>query len=52
MAPQYAPSLRSCVAPLLLLLQIGFIVIYAFYAEIESNKKSDGESFRHLYSGE
>lgn len=37
MAPQYAPSLRSRLAPLLLLLQTGFIVIYAFYVEIETH---------------
>lgn len=37
MAPQYAPSLRSRLAPLLLLLQTGFIVIYAFYVEIEKH---------------
>lgn len=36
MAPHYAPSLRSRLAPLLLLLQTGFIVIYAFYVEIET----------------
>uniref|UniRef100_A0A8C2WPV6 Rh blood group, D antigen n=1 Tax=Cyclopterus lumpus TaxID=8103 RepID=A0A8C2WPV6_CYCLU len=34
MAPRYAPSLRSRLAPLLLLLQIGFIVIYAVYIEV------------------
>lgn len=37
MAPQYAPSLRSRLAPLLLLLQTGFIVIFAFYVEIETH---------------
>uniref|UniRef100_A0A3Q1I1W4 Ammonium transporter AmtB-like domain-containing protein n=1 Tax=Anabas testudineus TaxID=64144 RepID=A0A3Q1I1W4_ANATE len=50
MAPQYAPSLRSRVAPLLLLLQTGFIVIYAFYTEIESNIQVDVETFRNLYA--
>ncbi|TNN60124.1 Ammonium transporter Rh type B [Liparis tanakae] len=42
MAPRYAPSLRSRLAPLLLSLQIGFIVIYALYIEIGSNTKADG----------
>lgn len=36
MAPQYAPSLRSRLAPLLLFLQIGFITIYVFYVEIDA----------------
>ncbi|XP_026162971.1 rh blood group, D antigen [Mastacembelus armatus] len=40
MAPQYAPSLRSRLAPLLLFLQTGFIVIYAFYTEIDRNIKN------------
>uniref|UniRef100_A0A3Q4MLH0 Rh blood group, D antigen n=1 Tax=Neolamprologus brichardi TaxID=32507 RepID=A0A3Q4MLH0_NEOBR len=35
MPPQYAPSLRSRLAPLLLFLQTGFIIIFAFYTEIE-----------------
>ncbi|XP_051251903.1 rh blood group, D antigen [Dicentrarchus labrax] len=50
MAPQYAPSLRSRLAPLLLFLQIGFIVIYAFYTEIDSNVKADGTTFSSFYS--
>nr|AAY41905.1 Rh polypeptide 30 [Tetraodon nigroviridis] len=37
MAPQYAPSLRSRLAPLLLLLQTGFIVVFAFYVDIETH---------------
>lgn len=49
MAPQYAPSLRSRLAPLLLFLQIGFIVIYAFYTEIETNVKVDGITFSNFY---
>ncbi|XP_042356975.1 rh blood group, D antigen isoform X2 [Plectropomus leopardus] len=49
MAPQYAPSLRSRLAPVLLFLQTGFIVIYAFYTEIESNVKVDGTAFRNFY---
>ncbi|XP_049917825.1 rh blood group, D antigen [Epinephelus moara] len=50
MAPQYAPSLRSRLAPLLLFLQTGFIVIYAFCTEIESNVKVDAITFRSFYS--
>ncbi|XP_056282066.1 rh blood group, D antigen isoform X3 [Pseudoliparis swirei] len=49
MAPRYAPSLRSRLAPLLLLLQIGFIVIYALYVEIGSNIKADGTTFSSSY---
>lgn len=52
MAPQYAPSLRSRLTPLLLSLQIGFVVVYAFYTEIESNIKEDEETFSNLYAGE
>lgn len=52
MAPQYAPSLRSRLAPLLLSLQIGFVVIYAFYTEIESHIKEDEEPFSNFYAGE
>ncbi|XP_069580135.1 rh blood group, D antigen [Brachyistius frenatus] len=49
MAPQYAPSLRSCLAPLLLFLQTGFIIIYAFYIQIESDVKVDGTNFSNFY---
>ncbi|XP_045919016.1 rh blood group, D antigen [Micropterus dolomieu] len=49
MGPQYAPSLRSRLTPLLLFLQIGFIAIYAFYIEIESNVKVDGITFSSFY---
>ncbi|XP_068195562.1 rh blood group, D antigen isoform X2 [Antennarius striatus] len=41
MAPQYAPSLRSRLTPLLLVLQTGFIIIYALYVEIDSNVNVD-----------
>lgn len=51
MAPQYAPSLRSRLAPLLLFLQIGFIVIYAFYIEIESSLNVGGITFNKFYPG-
>uniref|UniRef100_A0A3Q3VVS0 Ammonium transporter AmtB-like domain-containing protein n=1 Tax=Mola mola TaxID=94237 RepID=A0A3Q3VVS0_MOLML len=49
MAPRYAPSLRSRLAPLLLFLQIGFIVIYAFCIKIESNSRVDEATFRNFY---
>ncbi|XP_068608223.1 rh blood group, D antigen [Brachionichthys hirsutus] len=49
MAPRYAPSLRSRLAPLLLFLQTGFIVIYAFYVEIDSNVNVDGSFSRRIY---
>lgn len=52
MAPQYALSLRSRLAPMLLVLQLGFILIYAFYIEIESNVKVYGITFSNLYPGE
>ncbi|XP_071755452.2 rh blood group, D antigen [Centroberyx gerrardi] len=50
MAPQYAPSLRSRLAPLLFFLQTGFIVIFAFYVELEQNVKTDGNTFSSFYS--
>ncbi|KAM3871488.1 rh blood group, D antigen [Diretmus argenteus] len=50
MAPQYAPSLRSLLPPLIFFLQAGFIVIYAFYVELEQNVKTDGNTFNNLYS--
>ncbi|XP_018553295.1 rh blood group, D antigen isoform X1 [Lates calcarifer] len=49
MAPRYAPSLRSRLAPLLLFLQLGFIVIYAFYTEIQSGVKVDGKTLSNIY---
>lgn len=52
MAPQYAPSMRSRLAPLLLFLQLGFIVIYAFYIEIDSNSGVGGITFSNFYPGE
>nr|XP_029135390.1 ammonium transporter Rh type A-like isoform X1 [Labrus bergylta] len=49
MAPWYAPSLRSRLAPLLLFLQMGFIFIYGFCTEVESNVSVDGITFRNFY---
>lgn len=50
MAPQYAPSLRSRLAPLLLCLQLGFIVIFALYIEIDTSL--GGITFDNFYPGE
>ncbi|XP_029900449.1 rh blood group, D antigen [Myripristis murdjan] len=50
MAPQYAPSLRSRLAPLLCLLQTAFIVIYALYVELDQNVETSGTTFRIFYS--
>lgn len=52
MAPRYAPSLRSRLGPLLLFLQTGFILIYAFYFEIQDNVVVDEAIFRDAYAGE
>ncbi|KAF0044585.1 hypothetical protein F2P81_003743 [Scophthalmus maximus] len=49
MAPRYAPSLRSRLVPLLLLLQLGFIAIYAFWTEIQSNVNPHGSNFSKIY---
>ncbi|KAL1006100.1 hypothetical protein UPYG_G00067870 [Umbra pygmaea] len=49
MAPQYAPSMRSRLAPLLLFLQMGFILVYFFYVDIE--RHSDRKKiFIYYYS--
>ncbi|XP_004082443.1 RH-like protein isoform X2 [Oryzias latipes] len=50
MAPRYAPSLRSRLGPLLLFLQTGFILIYAFYFEIQDNVVVDEAIFRDAYA--
>lgn len=52
MAPQYAPSLRSRLAPLLLILQTGFIIIAALCFENKETNKPDRKSFFHFYPGE
>lgn len=51
MAPCYAPSLRSHLVPLLLILQIGLIVIYALYTEIETDSNRGVIAFSELYPG-
>ncbi|XP_037551011.1 rh blood group, D antigen [Nematolebias whitei] len=47
MAPKYAPSLRSRLAPLLLCLQTGFIILSAFYFEIKET--GDRHAFINFY---
>ncbi|XP_041669316.1 rh blood group, D antigen [Cheilinus undulatus] len=49
MAPRYAPSLRWRLAPLLLSLQVGFIAVYGFYTEINSNENIHGITFSNFY---
>ncbi|XP_061598922.1 rh blood group, D antigen isoform X2 [Cololabis saira] len=49
MAPKYAPSLRSRLAPLLLFLQTGFIIISAFFFEIENNINLKKDYFINVY---
>ncbi|XP_058472286.1 rh blood group, D antigen [Solea solea] len=49
MAPRYAPSLRSCLAPTLLLLQLAFIVIFYFKTEIQIHVRAHGDSFSDVY---
>ncbi|KAI3367899.1 hypothetical protein L3Q82_026724 [Scortum barcoo] len=51
MAPRYASSLRSLLAPLLLSLQTSFIVIYAFCTEVEHDVRVDGTTFSNFYAG-
>uniref|UniRef100_A0A8C5FXI7 Rh blood group, D antigen n=1 Tax=Gadus morhua TaxID=8049 RepID=A0A8C5FXI7_GADMO len=50
MAPKYAPNLRSRLAPLLLFLQTGFIVICALYAEFDPYAFMFGNTSSKLYS--
>lgn len=49
MAPQYAPSLRSLLAPLLLILQTGFIIIAAFCFENNETNKLQRQAFLNFY---
>ncbi|XP_008312652.1 rh blood group, D antigen [Cynoglossus semilaevis] len=51
MAPRYAPSLRSRLAPLLLCLQTSFIVLFCFFTEIQKNSNIRGETFSSIYPG-
>ncbi|XP_053701816.1 rh blood group, D antigen [Synchiropus splendidus] len=50
MAPQYAPSLRSRLAPLLLFIQIGFIFMFYFCIEIDNNINANETPFREFYA--
>ncbi|XP_047467607.1 rh blood group, D antigen [Mugil cephalus] len=49
MAPKYAPSLRSRLAPLLLSLQTAFIIIYALFSEIKNEENKDENTFGSIY---
>ncbi|XP_047200720.1 rh blood group, D antigen isoform X2 [Girardinichthys multiradiatus] len=49
MAPQYAPSLRSRLAPLLLILQTAFITIAALCFENKQTNNLDRKSFLDFY---
>ncbi|KAM9477516.1 rh blood group, D antigen [Clarias gariepinus] len=50
MAPKYAPSLRARFPPVALLLQTIFIVIFAFFVEIEDYGKKKEEEFFASYA--
>ncbi|XP_060727746.1 rh blood group, D antigen isoform X2 [Tachysurus vachellii] len=50
MAPKYAPSLRARLPPLAFLLQVAFIVIFAFCVKIEDDGKDKGEAFIYSYA--
>ncbi|XP_036431000.1 rh blood group, D antigen [Colossoma macropomum] len=50
MAPRYAPSLWSRLPPLAIILQIIFIVLFAFFVEIEDLAKTDVEEFLNSYA--
>ncbi|XP_019909949.2 rh blood group, D antigen isoform X2 [Esox lucius] len=50
MAPQYAPSLRSRMPPLLLFLQTGFIVIFFCKVDMEQYLEIKQQVFRNHYS--
>ncbi|MCJ8730998.1 hypothetical protein PDJAM_G00190730 [Pangasius djambal] len=50
MAPKYAPSLRARLPPVALLLQITFIVIFAFFVEIGDYEKIKEEEFIYSYA--
>uniref|UniRef100_A0A3B4CGI4 Ammonium transporter AmtB-like domain-containing protein n=1 Tax=Pygocentrus nattereri TaxID=42514 RepID=A0A3B4CGI4_PYGNA len=50
MAPRYAPSLWSRLPPLAIILQIIFIVLFAFFVEIEDLSKTDEEEFLNSYA--
>ncbi|XP_028994315.1 rh blood group, D antigen isoform X2 [Betta splendens] len=50
MAPQYAPSLRSRLAPLLIILQAAFIIIYVFFDKVIIDKQKDKDTFSNFYA--
>lgn len=55
MAPRYAPSLRSRLVPLLLLLQLGYIAVFAFYTELKFKGREGfdlNKDLSDIYPGE
>lgn len=50
MAPKYAPSLRARLPPVAFILQVAFIVIFAFCVKIEDAGKDKGEAFIYSYA--
>ncbi|KAM6973619.1 rh blood group, D antigen [Aplochiton taeniatus] len=50
MAPQYSPSIRSRLSPVLLIIQTVFIIIFALCVEIDQNVATDGNTFVSIYS--
>ncbi|KAG7334432.1 hypothetical protein KOW79_002839 [Hemibagrus wyckioides] len=50
MAPKYAPSLRARLPPVAFLLQVAFIVIFAFCVKIEHNGREKNQNFINSYA--
>ncbi|TST98554.1 Ammonium transporter Rh type A [Bagarius yarrelli] len=50
MAPKYAPSLRARLPPVAFLLQLAFIVIFAFCVKVDEDEKEKGEAFFYSYA--
>ncbi|XP_072533481.1 rh blood group, D antigen [Salminus brasiliensis] len=50
MAPRYAPSLRSRLPPLAIVLQVAFIVLFAFFVETEDFKEENEKEFINSYA--
>ncbi|XP_076830726.1 rh blood group, D antigen isoform X2 [Brachyhypopomus gauderio] len=50
MAPRYAPSLWSRLPPVALLLEVIFIVLFAFFVEIEELKDKKNQEFLYFYA--
>ncbi|KAK1791192.1 hypothetical protein P4O66_013214 [Electrophorus voltai] len=50
MAPRYAPSLWARLPAMALMLEIIFIVLFAFFVETEEFKKTKNQEFLYLYA--